>query len=141
MSILLSLESPAMSVAKFTSRITKRTSHLSPDMHLQCTVCGKTYAMDAVKYVCPAHGDYAAPSSQGVLDVVYDFDEINRQTSPNRISQSREFSMWRYWDLLPLEDYRVIPTLQVGWTPLVGPDDDDTAAPVAAPAPAAARAG
>lgn len=81
-------------------------------MYLQCTLCGKTYAPDSVKYVCPDHG------ADGILDVVYDYDEINRRTSPNRISRSTEFSMWRYWDLLPLENYEVIPSLQVGWTPL-----------------------
>lgn len=87
-------------------------------MYLKCTLCGKTYAMGAVKYVCPAHGDDAAASSHGVLDVMYDYDDINRHTSPNRIARSSEFSIWRYWDLLPLENYQVIPTLQVGWTPL-----------------------
>jgi threonine synthase len=80
--------------------------------HLQCTVCGKSYTPDSIKYVCPDHG------GDSILDVVYDYDEINRHTSPNRILQSREFSIWRYWDLLPLENYQVIPPLQVGWTPL-----------------------
>lgn len=80
--------------------------------HLQCTICGKTYAPDAVKYVCPDHGD------DGILDVVYDYAEINRHTSPAEISQAREMSVWRYWDLLPLTDQNAPPPLQVGWTPL-----------------------
>lgn len=81
-------------------------------MHLQCTLCNKTYAIDSVKYVCPDHGD------EGILDIVYDYDEINRRTSPHLISQSRDGSIWRYWDLLPLNDRNMIPALQVGWTPL-----------------------
>ncbi|OQY96783.1 MAG: threonine synthase [Chloroflexi bacterium UTCFX4] len=81
-------------------------------MRLQCTLCGKTYAPDSLKYVCPDHGD------DGILDVVYDYAEINRVTSPEKISASRENSIWRYWDLLPLKNRADAPTLQVGWTPL-----------------------
>lgn len=80
--------------------------------HLQCTLCDKTYAPDAVPYVCPDHGD------DGILDVVYDYDAIHRATSPNQISRSQDFSIWRYWDVLPLTQHSAVPPLQVGWTPL-----------------------
>lgn len=79
---------------------------------LECTLCGKTYSPDAVKYVCPDHGD------EGILDIVYDYAEINRVTSPNRISHSQDYTIWRYADLLPVQDLRAAPALQVGWTPL-----------------------
>lgn len=79
---------------------------------LQCTLCGEKYAPDAVRYVCPKHGD------MGNLDTVYDYAEINRHTSPEQIAQPRDFSIWRYWDLLPIEDRATIPPLQVGWTPM-----------------------
>lgn len=81
-------------------------------MFLKCTICGKTYAPDAVSYVCPDHGD------DGILDVVYDYDAIRRQTSPKQISSARDGSIWRYWDLLPLKEQDAVPPLQVGWTPL-----------------------
>ena len=81
-------------------------------MQLQCTLCGKVYAPDAVPYVCPEHGD------EGILDVVYDYAAIQQVTSPQQITASRDTSIWRYWDLLPLTDRRSIPPLQVGWTPL-----------------------
>lgn len=80
--------------------------------YFQCTICGKTYPPDSHKYVCPLHGD------EGILDVVYDYAEINRHTSSAQISASRDTSIWRYWDLLPLTDRADIPPLQVGWTPL-----------------------
>lgn len=80
--------------------------------YLQCTLCGKTYALDALKYVCPDHGN------DGILDVVYDYGEINRITSPEKISASRENSIWQYWDLLPLKNRADVPELNVGWTPL-----------------------
>ena len=81
-------------------------------MYLQCTLCGKTYLPDSLKYVCPDHGD------DGILDVVYDYAEINRVTSPEKISASRENSIWRYWDLLPLKNRADVPALNVGWTPM-----------------------
>lgn len=95
----------------FKALLIPHPSFLIP-MYLQCTLCGKTYAPDAVKYVCPDHGD------DGILDVVYDYAEINRVTLPQKISESREMSVWRYWDLLPLTDRNAPPPLQVGWTPL-----------------------
>jgi threonine synthase len=52
------------------------------------------------------------------LDVAYDYDKINSHVSPGDISTSRDFSIWRYWELLPVENRSSIPPLRVGWTPL-----------------------
>ena len=80
--------------------------------HFQCSLCGATYAPDQVQYVCPKHGD------SGLLDVVYDYDTINSRISLKDISRSQDFSIWRYWELLPIESRSFIPPLRVGWTPL-----------------------
>jgi len=80
--------------------------------YLKCSMCGAEYSPDKVKYVCPKHGD------SGLLDVVYDYEKIKSHVSPVRISKSGEFSIWRYWDLLPIENHDSIPPLRVGWTPL-----------------------
>ena len=80
--------------------------------YLKCSLCGAEYSTDEVKYVCPKHGD------SGLLDVVYDYEKIKSHVSPVRISKSGEFSIWRYWDLLPIENHDSIPPLRVGWTPL-----------------------
>jgi threonine synthase len=69
------------------------------------------YAPDEVRYVCPKHGD------SGLLDVLYDYEKIKSQVNPADISRSRDFSIWRYWDLLPIVDRSVVPQLRVGWTP------------------------
>ena len=50
--------------------------------------------------------------------MVYDYERINSQTSPSDISRSQDFSIWRYWQLLPIENRSCIPPLRVGWTPL-----------------------
>ncbi len=81
--------------------------------HFKCTLCGAEYAAEQVQYICPKHGD------DGILDTIYDYKTINAQTSPRRITASADMSVWRYADLLPLEDARrSAPPVQVGWTPL-----------------------
>ncbi len=81
--------------------------------YLECTLCGERYSADQVRYVCPKHGD------QGILDTIYDYKEIAASTNPQLLSESRDLSIWRYSELLPLENPRTsAPPLQVGWTPL-----------------------
>jgi len=80
--------------------------------HLKCSICDATYALDQVRYVCPKHGN------SGLLDVVYDYEEIKSHISVADLSHSKDFSIWRYWELLPIENRSMIPPLRVGWTPL-----------------------
>ena len=77
---------------------------------LKCSVCGAEYSTDKVKYVCPKHGDI------GLLDVIYDYEKIKSRVLGGQI-ESSDFSIWRYWDLLPIEDHVAVPPLRVGWTP------------------------
>ena len=81
--------------------------------HLTCTLCGAEYDANDVQYVCPKHGD------EGILDTIYDYKQIAAKTSLRKISESLDFSIWRYSDLLPLDDpQKSAPPLAVGWTPL-----------------------
>jgi len=81
--------------------------------HFRCTLCGEEYDKDAVRYVCPKHGD------DGVLDTILDYAEIRKATTARKVSDSTDFSIWRYAPLLPLDDVRrSAPLLSVGWTPL-----------------------
>lgn len=81
--------------------------------HFKCTLCGDELDPKTTRYVCPKHGD------DGVLDTILDYKHINSTTSPREISDSRDFSVWRYAPLLPIDDARkYAPPLQVGWTPL-----------------------
>ncbi|MGD9317383.1 MAG: threonine synthase [Anaerolineae bacterium] len=85
---------------------------------LKCTICGAEYGVNEVEYVCPKHGD------DGILDVIYDYPRIAQRTSPSRLAENPDRSMWRYLPLLPVD-----PTAaqrlagntmlgSVGWTPL-----------------------
>ena len=81
--------------------------------HFKCILCGSEYDPKTTRYVCSKHG------TDGILDTILDYKRINATTSPRAISDSRDFSIWRYAPLLPLDDARKSsPPLQVGWTPL-----------------------
>ncbi len=85
---------------------------------LKCTLCGETYAVDKLNYVCPEHGD------EGILDILYDYDRIARRVDPETLSEDRTRSIWRYTPLLPVDPETVealVPGTAlstVGWTPL-----------------------
>ncbi|MGD8856274.1 MAG: threonine synthase [Chloroflexota bacterium] len=81
-------------------------------LHLKCLICGKEYAPDEVEYVCPDHGN------EGILDVRYDYERIGRQFSRESLAQNRDYSIWRYKPLMPVQPDAEVPPLQVGWTPL-----------------------
>ena len=81
--------------------------------HFKCTLCEKEYEAGQIRYVCPRHGD------DGILDTIFDYKNVAATTSPKKISDSRDYSIWRYADLLPLDNPRTsAPPLHVGWTPL-----------------------
>lgn len=85
---------------------------------LRCTICGQTYDVDEVEYVCPNHGD------DGILDVLYDYDLIAKTTDPHRLRDNPDPSMWRYLPLLPVDSAIAQTVVQdsvistVGGTPL-----------------------
>ncbi len=78
---------------------------------LKCRECGREYPL-AATHVCEF--DF------GPLEVVYDYDHIKRFLTRAAI-HSRPKSMWRYRELLPVEDAPTVG-LQVGFTPLVKAD-------------------
>jgi len=90
---------------------------------LKCVLCGAEYAVNQVDYVCPKHGD------EGVLDVVYDYRAIRQRVTPITLVDERDPSIWRYRDLLPVDQevlQRLLaadsPLARVGGTPLYRAD-------------------
>ncbi len=77
---------------------------------LKCLGCGREYSQEEVKYNCPSCAEN--------LDIVYDYEEIRKSFNKENLSQNRDYSIWRYEPLLPIEDLSNIPPLQIGWTPL-----------------------
>jgi threonine synthase len=79
---------------------------------LQCVFCGVTYST-RVPYTCPACG------ITGMLDVQYDYPAIAKRLTRRSLTKRAEFSHWRYRELLPIREDAILPSLQVGWTPIV----------------------
>jgi threonine synthase len=76
---------------------------------LRCRECGTEYELQPT-HVCEA--------CFGPLDVVYDYTEVARGLSREKI-ESGPPSMWRYRALLPIPDEAPLVTLGEGFTPLV----------------------
>ena len=79
-------------------------------------VCGTEYNPDEVKYTCSKCGN------DGVLEVIYDYEEIKKHFSKDSLKNNIIFGMWRYLPLLPINDPSKIGPLKVGWTPLYEPE-------------------
>ena len=78
-------------------------------MHAKCVKCGKIY--EAVP-------DLTNCACGGILDIIYDYDYIKSVLTKEKLAARRENSMWRYRELLPVEDTTPAPPLRVGWSPL-----------------------
>jgi threonine synthase len=80
---------------------------------LRCVYCGRQYGPGEAEYYCADCG-----YQDGILDVLYDYDAVEKKFNPRSAAGDHNDSMWRYLPLLPVEEPRLIPHLQVGWTPL-----------------------
>ena len=78
---------------------------------LACRECSKEYPLDAI-HVCEF--------CFGPLEVRYDEDAIRARISRQRIADGPR-SIWRYRDLLPVDDEFIVD-LNVGYTPLLRAD-------------------
>ena len=78
----------------------------------RCSLCGHEFGLDQATYLCP--------HDQGVLDVLLDIPGIKQQYQPADIQESKDYSIWRYLPLLPVNDpgYLATPLRSVGWTPV-----------------------
>jgi len=80
---------------------------------LRCVECDSTYEYGAVDYTCPSCG------MKGILDVEFDYDAIEASGFGKAALASRtEQSIWRYFELLPVEHRESVPSLQLGMTPV-----------------------
>ena len=80
--------------------------------YLRCVNCGREYDQGEAMYTCPECG------IKGILDIVYDYEAL-ASTISRAYFDSGEYSLWRYFDLLPVENRKNVQSLPVGWTPMV----------------------
>ena len=81
-------------------------------IHAKCVKCGKTYDATPNLTNCECGG---------ILDVVYDYDYIKKTLTKEKL-QTRPHTMWRYRELLPVEEDTPDTPLRVGWSPLYEAD-------------------
>lgn len=75
----------------------------------KCVKCGREY--EAVPNLTNC-------SCGGILDIVYDYEYIRSIFTKEVLSKRRKYSMWRYRELLPVEEDTPETPLRVGWSPL-----------------------
>ena len=75
----------------------------------KCVKCGKEY---------PATPDVTTCECGGILDIVYDYDYIKSRLTKEKLATRKDMTMWRYRELLPIEEETENTPLRVGNTPL-----------------------
>ncbi len=78
---------------------------------LKCRLCGKQYPKEALNF---------CTDDFGPLEVAYDYEAIARTFSREAVA-TRPQTMWRYWDLLPIDGEPTVGR-HVGRTPLIRAD-------------------
>ena len=83
--------------------------------HSTCSICGSEYEPDEVTYTCPKDG--------GNLNIVLDIEAIKNKYNPEKFFTTPEASLWRYLNLLPVDDPGGLgtPLRRAGWTPIYKP--------------------
>lgn len=74
----------------------------------KCVKCGKEYRAEPNTTIC---------SCGGILDIRYDYDYAKARMTPQTLAQ-RPLTMWRYREILPVEETTPDTQLRVGWSPL-----------------------
>ncbi|MDE7221180.1 MAG: threonine synthase [Oscillospiraceae bacterium] len=77
--------------------------------HAKCVKCGKIYEATPHLTNC---------TCGGILDIIYDYDYIKANLTKASLAARQDNSMWRYRELLPVEETTEAPPLRVGWSPL-----------------------
>ena len=79
----------------------------------KCVKCGREY---------PAAPDITTCECGGILDVVYDYEYIKTKLTKQVLAERDDPTMWRYRELLPIEDDTAPRGLRVGGSPLYEAD-------------------
>ena len=78
--------------------------------HLHCAACRKTYEPNKLYNLCESCGK--------PLLVAYDLEKAAKTLTKDSL-KTRESSLWRYREILPVENPENVVSLGEGWTPLL----------------------
>ncbi|MDR1655523.1 MAG: threonine synthase [Treponema sp.] len=79
-----------------------------------CVRCGAEHEANDSTLTCVKCG--------GMLEIVYDYEYIKTRLTREKLAERKEFSMWRYMELLPVEEGSRLSPLRAGWSPLYRAD-------------------
>jgi threonine synthase len=79
-----------------------------------CIDCGEEHEAGEHTYTCKKCG--------GLLEVQYDYAFIKSRLTREVLAERKDFSMWRYKELLPVEEGSALTPLRVGWSPFYRAD-------------------
>ena len=79
----------------------------------RCVKCGKEYEATPNLTNCECGG---------ILDIIYDYDYIKTVLTKEKLAARKNPTMWRYRELLPVEEDTPDTPLRVGWSPLYEAD-------------------
>ena len=74
---------------------------------IECIACGQKYSSDMISYVCKSCGD--------LLDIKYNLQDTAERLR-NTDWASRPLGVWKYLELLPIQDPTEIVSLKEGGT-------------------------
>jgi threonine synthase len=75
-----------------------------------CIECARLFNVSEIEYICPECG--------GNLDALYDYTRVGKNLTKEILASDRNYTIWRYRPLLPLEESSPLPPLSVGYTPV-----------------------
>jgi threonine synthase len=79
-----------------------------------CVVCGAEHEAKDDTCACGKCG--------GVLEILYDYQYIKKRLNREKLAASKDYSLWRYRDFLPVAEDAKLSPLRVGWSPLYRAD-------------------
>ena len=79
----------------------------------KCTICGKFFKENEASLTCPDCGE------KGILDVVFDYEELKKVLNLDYFKKNTDYSMWRYAPLMGVSEEHIKEMLRIGWTPLI----------------------
>lgn len=80
--------------------------------HLRCIQCGSEYPATPEQTICLQCGP------DGILDVIYDYAEIQKIMTKVSLANDDNSTIWRYMPILPIDPGVRRPSLKVGGTPI-----------------------
>jgi len=75
-----------------------------------CVNCGAEYSIVKFRYICD--------KCESNLILELDFQKIKSKINRKKFNDCKEFSIWRYLDILPINERKNLIPLKIGWTPL-----------------------